>query len=158
MSRAPERGGARFAILKLDETALVLPQSEVRAIEAADDVVLQEPPAGGVGWIAVAEHRWPVYSLTRELVPSGQPARSRRMCALLGTGGQLFGLLCDEVEVTALDPSAITPLPDCMQLAGSPVTAIARRSGGIACVTTPLRLSRLVGLPAAAPAAARRAA
>jgi hypothetical protein len=80
------------------------------------------------------------------------------MCALIGTGGELFGLLCDEVEITALDPSALTPLPDCMQLAGSPVTGVARHSGGIACVTTPLRLSRLVGLPAAASAATRRAA
>jgi hypothetical protein len=159
MNRALKGGEhPRFALLRLDETVLALAQSEVRAIEAADDVVPQDPPAGGVGWIAVAEQRWPVYSLTCELVLSGQPAPSRRMCALVGSGGQRFGLLCDEVEVTAFDPSAITPLPECMRLNDSPVTGVARRRDGLICMTSPQGLARLVGLPAAAPPALKRAA
>lgn len=144
---SPVARGQRYAVLKLDDIALVLPQTEMRAIEAADDVDASEPPHSGIGWIAFGDRRLPVYSLTRDLVVVSRRARGRMMCAVIGVDRWMFALLCDEVELVELDESTITPLPDCMLLGGSPLLGVVRKDDRIGFPTSAARLWRLVGLP-----------
>jgi len=135
--------GARYSLLYLGETRLLLAQADIRDIEAADDIVPDEAPPGGVGRVRVGRHTYPVYSLSDEFELMNGIPEQRRMCVLLAHQGGLYGLVCDRVEVMEI-PADFYPLPECMRLASSPVEALTLLPDGIASLVSAHRLATLI--------------
>lgn len=138
--------GAR-GLLSFAGVHLVLTAGDLRMIEASADLVRDDPPAGGVGWIEALGQWWPVYSLTFDLVPSvDEEAATRRMCAVLGDGRGLFGLLCDDIQIMRGAGPMFGPLPVCMRSAGLPIQSLAADARGLLCGTDADALGRVIGV------------
>ncbi|MFZ2652930.1 MAG: hypothetical protein WA210_22750 [Burkholderiaceae bacterium] len=114
----------KFTALVLGRHRLLIAQSDLRSLEAADDVDSKAPPQGGVGWIAAGSDYWPVYALDDELQPSCAPARPRRACALLSRGDKLFGVLCDDLQFLQHAAPTLYPLPAVMALPQTPLRGV----------------------------------
>lgn len=143
MKTTKPSAGARYALLHLGATRLMLAQSDIREIEGVDDINPAGAPPGGVGWVRVDRQTYPVYGLSDELgLMDGIPAQ-RKMCVLLAHPGGQFGLLCDQVQMLET-PGAFHPLPECMRLADSPVVALALQPDGLACLGSVQRLAALI--------------
>jgi hypothetical protein len=122
---------------------LLLAQAAIRDIEGGDDVGRDDAPPGGVGWIRVNRQTYPVYCLTEEFELTGAIPAARRICVLLSHADGPFGLLCDQLEVQEA-PETFHPLPECMRLDGSPVSALVLQADGIACLSSVQRLAALI--------------
>jgi hypothetical protein len=143
MKPATPSAGARYALLHLGATRLMLSQSDIREIEGVDDINPADAPPGGVGRVRVGRQTYPVYCLSDELgLMDGIPA-PRQMCVLLAYQGGQFGLLCDQVQMLET-PDAFHPLPECMRLADSPVDALVVQPDGLACLGSVQRLAALI--------------
>lgn len=150
MKTAEASAGARYALLQLGATRLMLAQSDIREIEGADDIDLADAPPGGVGWLRTGRQTYPVYCLSDEMaLMDGIPAL-RQTCVLLAYQGGQFGLLCDQVQM--LDtPGAFHPLPECQRLADSPLEALVLQPDGLACLGSAPRLAALIQREAGQP-------
>ena len=113
-----------YAALVFGRHRLALPQPALRTLEPAADVDPFEPPPGGVGWIASGAGRWQVFALDDDLRPTQTLLSGRRICALLGTGNGLLGLLCDDLQTVAQAEAQVHALPPAMGLPGSPLRGI----------------------------------
>lgn len=150
MKTAGPSSGARYALLQLGATRLMLAQSDIREIEVADHIDPADAPPGGVGWLRTGRQTYPVYCLSDEMgLMDGIPAL-RQTCVLLAHQGGQFGLLCDQVQM--LDtPGAFHPLPECLRLADSPVEALVLQPDGLACLGSASRLAALIQREAGRP-------
>ena len=150
MKAAGPASGARYALLQLGATRLMLAQSDIREIEGADDIAPADAPPGGVGWLRTGRQTYPGYCLSDEIgLMDGIPAM-RQTCVLLAHQGGQFGLLCDQVQMLET-PGAFHPLPECMRLADSPVVALALQPDGLACLASASRLVALIQREAGQP-------
>jgi hypothetical protein len=133
----------RFTLVHVAATRLLLPQSDLRDIEGLDDFSAADVPPGGVGWLRVGRHAYPVYCMTEDFSLTDIVPASRRMCVLLAHADGPFGLLCDQVDMLEAQV-ALHPLPQCMRIVGSPVEALAMQADGLACVSSAQRLAALI--------------
>lgn len=115
---APEE--AQYAVLLLDGTRLALPQSDVRALEAATDVGYgARVPGHAVGSINAAGVLLPVYCIDGELQPLHEVPPRRRICVLVEAATRRFGLLCDDLRLLPARVADRYELPPAMVRAGS---------------------------------------
>ncbi len=147
----PQVVAATSAILKISGLRLSLPQREIRALEAADDVELRDAESSVIGWLRHAQQRWPVYCLSQELAPLAEVPAERRACVLLGSGAGYVGILCDDVSIGQQVRGAQHQLPRVMRTLDTPILGlIATDEQGIVCITSAERLTahlaRLAGM------------
>lgn len=139
------------AILKISGLRLLLPQKEIRALGAADDVEVRDAESPGVGWLQHAQQRWPVYCLSQELSLLAAIPAERRACVLLDTGAGYAGVLCDDVTIGQQTLGQQYELPPAMRLPDMPILGLMTTDEqGIVCITSAERLtahlSRLAGV------------
>ncbi len=135
VSFVSSRPDVALAILKISGLRLALPQKEMRALEAADDVDVDGAESPAVGWIRHGMQRWPVYSLSQDLSLLAEIPAGRRACVLLDTGVGHVGLLCDDVAIG--HEGQWHEVPAAMRLPETPVLGLlATDAEGIVCVTS----------------------
>lgn len=153
MRTPTERHGGGLAtrpILSFAGLDLVLAPGDLRLIESVAELVAHAPPAQGVGWIPAFDQTWPVYALSFDLRPLAELPADRRMCALLGCGSGLYGLLCNEIRVMRDATLSFHPLAAVMRPAGSPIRTLAVGPAGILCGTEAELLAGYIGVEPAA--------
>lgn len=138
-----------YVLLGLDGLDLVLPQRDVRSLEPIADIVFAPMPGYGtaVGFIDFIGANRPVYCLDGTLSALRKAPLERRVCALLGRGGRLWGLLCDRVAI--LEESSLQPqlIPPCMDSPAAPVDGFALYAERLVLMTGAEPLSRLLAVP-----------
>lgn len=125
-----------FALLRVGESALVVPRDDIRILEMTIDIDCNDPPSRGVGWIAFGSQRLPVFCPSPDLDWMEHVADSRPVCAVVAAGQQLFGLLCSEAGLIGADEIAFHDMPPAMAAPGSPVLRLAVYQGTPACVSS----------------------
>jgi hypothetical protein len=141
--RAPEptpESGQRFALIELDEVALLLPQSDLHGVEPVLDVDARLASGGAAGKIRLRTGLWPVFCPSDDLEPLAQMLPKRRICAMLLTGNQLFGLVCSRVGSVLAPEVKRLPLPECMSASSAVLGELGLHAGRIVCVTSSARL------------------
>jgi hypothetical protein len=118
-----------YAAISVGGTRLFVAQNEIRSLEPAVDLDLDEPPLAGVGWITFGGCDWPVYCLAGDLSPSSELPVARRVCILLNAHQGYFGLMCDRLEVISENRLQPVPLQAIMRAAHTPVQALALYEG-----------------------------
>ncbi len=134
----------RYAVLTMDELALLIPQHQVHALEPAFDV--QRSEGEDAGSIAVAGASWPVYCLSKDLRPIREVPADRHICVLLESGAGLLGVLCDQVVMIEQMGLDILPLPRCMRTPGTPLQGLVLHAERVLCVTSADDLLGCIGL------------
>ncbi len=125
------------AILTISGLRLLLPQKEIRALEAADDVDVRDAEPPSIGWLQHAQQRWPVYCLSQDLLLMAEVPVERRACVLLGAGTGYVGILCDDVAIGQQTQGQRHELPPAMRLPNMPVLGLmATGEQGIVCITS----------------------
>ncbi|MFN0300325.1 MAG: hypothetical protein ACKVQU_08210 [Burkholderiales bacterium] len=104
------------------------------------DVDASAPPQNGVGWIELNHQRLPVYCTASDLHPIATIPAARRICVVLRGDAGSFGMLCDEVALTAAGKIQVHELPIAMTLPDAPVGGLAKYADSIACVCSAERL------------------
>ena len=138
---------ATRGLLSFAEARLVLAPGDLRMIESSEDLVRQELPPNGVGWIEAADRWWPVYALSFDLAPLLKDApETLRLCAVLGCGSGLYGLLCDDIQIVKGAGPKSYPLPASMRPGGSPIRELAADEHGLLCLTDAEALARRIGV------------
>ncbi|WP_295445390.1 hypothetical protein [uncultured Thiodictyon sp.] len=141
-----DTGNAR-GLLSFAGAHLVLAPGDLRIIAAPGDVVRTDPPARGIGWIAMLEQWRPVYALSFDLAPVvDEAAAARPMCAVLGHGSALYALLCDDIQIMRGAGPVFRPLAPSMQAPGLPIRDLALDARGLLCGTDANRLGRCIGV------------
>jgi hypothetical protein len=135
-SRTTHAQDAAFALLRLQETKLIVPRDDIRVLELAVDMQNDAPPPGGVGWVAVGLQRIPVYCLSPDLEWTAAIPRDRPICAVLGTGSDAFGLLCSEASLLNREAVSLHAVPMAMAAPDAPFGGLAIHDDTIACVTS----------------------
>lgn len=125
-----------FALLRVDQTNLVVPRDDIRILELTVDVDRKEPPARGVGWIAFGQQRCPVYCPSMTLDWMQDIPAERSICAVVATGENIFGLLCTEATLVRNDAITFHDMPAAMAAPGSPIRQLAVHEGRLACVSS----------------------
>lgn len=141
----PETGPTRaetssFALLRLEQTRLLIPQADVRVLELTMDMMREAPPAGGVGWIRFGEQRQPVYAPSHHLEWLSEVPSDRGLCAVLEAEEGLFGLLCNEVALVKSSEIQIHAMPAPMATPDSPFQQLALHGGKLACLSSATKL------------------
>jgi len=127
---------ASFTLLRIGQSTLLIPRGDIRALELALDMDRDAPPARGVGWIAFGQQRCPVYCPSAELDWRTDVPEDRTVCAVIGTGNRVFGLLCGEVALVKSDDIVLHEIPAAMASADSPFRQLAIHGGSLACVSS----------------------
>lgn len=140
------------ALITIAGMRLVLPQSEIRALEAAADVDTQDPDPFSVGWIQYLQLRWPTFCLSPDLTLLSKIPKERRACILLASDAEYMGILCDEVRIARQsDLGQRLDLPQAMNLPDTPVLGLVTvNEGDVGCLTSAKQLvshiTRLVNI------------
>lgn len=132
----PPADETAYALLRLDELRLLVPQHDIRLLEPSVDVTLDAPPAGGIGWMTFRQQRVPVFSLSAELNWQPEAEKSHTICALLEAEGRYFGLLCTEVGLLGADEIAFHEIPRAMTTPLAPFHRLALHGDHLACVSS----------------------
>ena len=132
------------AVLKIDELALLLQQSDVRALESASDVDANAPGERSIGWIMYMRQRWPVYSLSGQLELSDDVPTARRTCALLAIDTGYIGILCDDVSIMKQAAGKFHEVPTSMKSADMPLLGLLPSGDKLMCVSNPNLLAAYI--------------
>lgn len=133
-----------FALLRLGQTRLLIPQSDVRVLELRMDMTWQNPPPGGVGWIRFREKQHPVYLPSPQLEWLAGDTEERTICALLEADEALFGLLCHEVSLVRMHELTLHAMPAAMATPDSPFHQLAMHDGRLACLSSAANIFALL--------------
>jgi hypothetical protein len=123
------------ALLKIDNLNLLVPQSEVRSLESAADIDITAPALHGVGWIAYAHKRVPVYNLSEELNLLYVTSNERRACVILTMGSGFIGVLCNDLIILKNINLKWREIPHVMRLTDTPVLALAEYEDRLVCMS-----------------------
>jgi hypothetical protein len=134
------RGDSGFALLRFEQTRILVPRQDIRILELAIDMDRNDAPVGAVGWIAFGVQRCPVYCLSGDMSWLTEVPADRPICAVMAAEGHNFGLLCSEATLLHARDLAIHELPSAMAVAGLPFDQLAVHAGALACVSTAMRL------------------
>jgi hypothetical protein len=99
-----------------------------------------QPPADGVGWITVADRRWPVFCFSEQLKRLAVVPATRSICAVLSAGDEAFGMLCSDVGMLRLPDARVTAVPEAMILPGRPIHGLALLQDAVMCLSSAARL------------------
>ncbi|MDX1431690.1 MAG: hypothetical protein R3286_04500 [Gammaproteobacteria bacterium] len=135
---------ARSAELLVDGQGLLVPHQHIHSVEPILDLERAVGPTRMIGELSVADHRWPVYCIDRNLDVLGEIPPGRRACVLLRGPRGGFGILCDEVHVVDNEELRMVPLPGCMQGGSSLVDALAVVETKVVCVLSVQRLAAML--------------
>ena len=114
---------------------LLLPQNQVYALEPGLDVV--HAAGEDLGWIEVADGRWPVCCLSEDLQPVRQIPPGRNICALLHTDAGPFGVLCDQVVMLGHQAEVdLLPVPACMRTTAMRLRGLVLDGEHVLCVAS----------------------
>lgn len=129
-----------YALLRLDDLRLLVPQHDIRLLEPSVDMAKTAPPAGGIGWMTFRHQLVPVFCLSAELRWQADAEKSYAICALLEAEGRYFGLLCTEVGLLGADEVAFFEIPRAMAVPHAPFHQLALHGEHLACVTSASRI------------------
>jgi len=142
--RDAARARSRLALLRIGTAGVVLDQSEVLGVEARHDV---RPGAeDGVERIEFGAAQRPVFALDGALAPIALDQATGRVCAMLGSGDAVYGLLCDELEILGDAEVSGHPLPAAMRWPGTPVLGLVRARERLAVRSSARELARHLGV------------
>ena len=133
-TRFEPAASGRYAMLTMDELGLLIPQHQVHTLEPAFDV--QRSEGEDADWIDVAGARSLVYCLSENLQPIREVPAGRHICVLLESGGDLFGVLCDQVVMLEQAELDILPLPECMHAPDTPLRGLVLHGEKVLCVSS----------------------
>lgn len=125
-----------FALLRLEQTRLLIPQREIRVLDLVLDVTRENPPPGGIGWIGFRQQQCPVYSPSSRLGWLSDVPTDRTICALMEGDEGVFGLLCTDIAMVKSNELAFHAIPAAMATPHSPINQLALYEGHLACLTT----------------------
>jgi len=131
-----------FALLRLEQTRLLVPQREIRVLDLAMDVARENPPYGGVGWIGFRQQQCPVYSPSPRLEWLSNVPADRSICALMEADEGIFGLLCTEIAIVKSTELTFHAIPVAMATPHSPITRLALYEGHLACLSSATQIFR----------------
>jgi hypothetical protein len=129
-----------YALLRLDDLRLLVPQHDIRLLEPSVDMEMTDPPAGGIGWMTFRQQHVPVFSLSAGLRWQAEAEKSYAICALLEAEGRFFGLLCTEVGLLGADEVAFHEIPRAMTMPHAPFHRLALHGEHLACVSSASRI------------------
>lgn len=150
MARVEQKAGSAlpdelsFGLLRVGRTKLLVPRRDIRVLELTVDMERDTPPARGVGWIAFGQQRCPVYCPSMGLEWQTEVPGDRMVCAVIGTGEQVFGLLCSEAALLKSQDVVLHDVPAAMAAPGSPFHQLAIHAGTLACVTSAVQIKDLL--------------
>lgn len=142
ISRAGSSASA--ALLKIGGLNILLPQSEIRTLESVTDIDIAAPALHSVGWIAYAQHRWPVYCLTDKLALMELAPSERRACVMLAFGAGYIGIMCDDMIIQKDFSPQRYELPLAMKLPNTPIMFMMDYEQDIACASSAMRLTSYI--------------
>lgn len=147
-TRARERGDspleARSAELLIDGQSLLVPHQHIHSVEPTLDLQPSPHASRIIGELSVADHRWPIYCVDRELNVLTEVPSARRTCVLLRGPRGGFGLLCDEVHVVDNSGLRMVPVPGCMHGGDSLMDSLAVVGDKVTCVLSVQRLAAML--------------
>lgn len=105
-----------FAVLRLHDWRLSLPQEEIVNLNVASDVsVASETGDGSVGELDCQGQILPLFSLSEELDLVNERPQDQNICASIAIDGvPSFSLSCSVVTPMQLDLASVFPMPDPM--------------------------------------------
>lgn len=140
---------AYYLTISLDSLRLIIPQTQVYALEPVLDVSYKDD---NIGYIQIDDVICPVYTLSEELTPLVTIPEQRRICVLLHTDitmesalqedlyylpANMFGLLCDQVVLDEwTDKIEIFPLPACMRTIATKLIGLMLKDNEILGITS----------------------
>ena len=130
----------RYALIELENVALLLPQQDLRAIEPVLDVDTRAPVGRAAGEIRLRTGTWPVYCPSDDLEPLAQMLSARRICAMLEFEQGLFGLVCVNVASVMAAQVKRFPVPVCMPASCGVLRELGLYDSRIVCLTSAARL------------------
>lgn len=130
----PDESG--YALLRLEQTRLLVPSRDIRILELAIDMDRNNAPARGVGWIAFGSRRCPVYCPSMDMAWLTEVPQNRQICAVLAAAGENFGLLCGEATLLQTRDMAFHELPPAMSVPDLPFHQLALHAGQLVCVSS----------------------
>lgn len=125
-----------FALLRLEQTRILVPQREIRVLDLTMDVERGDRPPGGIGWISFKRQFRPVYCPSAELEWLTEAPADRPICAVVEAKGNAFGLLCTEVTLLQAQEVVFHEIPAAMATPHSPFDGLAIVTGSLACVSS----------------------
>jgi hypothetical protein len=120
-----------YAFLRFDDQGILLPQSDICALEPVLDIEIDEKPPTAAGQIEFNRQRWPVYALTGNLTVSREIPARRRICVVVNKSGGHFGLVCDRFDTLQARDVTFQPMPACMLAPHTPIDALAIHDGRV---------------------------
>ncbi len=130
-----------YALLSLDDHTLLLPQGDISSLEPVLDVITDEPPPHGVGWLRFEGVGWPVYCLDAELKPLPDIPHLYRICIVLHDHERYFGLTCANVAMLPGAAVRAQLVPEAMSRPKSPLCGLALYEGTVRLVSTAAALA-----------------
>ncbi|MGD8589904.1 MAG: hypothetical protein PVG22_13845 [Chromatiales bacterium] len=124
----------RHVVLQMGRLALLIPHHQAHTFEPTMDVIRSQDE--GVGWFSLDGTRSPVYCLSEDLQPITEVPADRRICVLLNTDAEIFGLLCTHVGLFEQIKPDIQPVPECMRVPKLPVRGLVTQGEEVLYVTS----------------------
>lgn len=139
-AKAPPGHDISYALLRFDQTRLLVPQSDIRLLELRADVALAAAPPDGIGWVEFRQRRAPVYCLTSQLQWTGALTPDRTVCAVLEAEGEYFGLMCSDVSIVRAEEVALHEVPAAMRQPQAPFQRLGLYGDQLVCVSSVTQL------------------
>ena len=129
-----------FALLTIDDLSLLIPRHEIRSLVSVADIHAGgETEKNAIAYIAFENKDWPVFSLSRELIPLQSITDSHRICVILHMDNKYIGVLCDQIQ--NIEQQQTHRLKPCMSRSDSPILGLLIYDNAVACETSTKRLN-----------------
>ena len=135
-AEGPRAQAERFALLYLENLALLVPLQEVYSLEPVLDIDPTQRVGTSVGAVRSADSWFAVFSLSDNLEPCPTLPDAFRICAILARDGIAIALACRGVSSIAAAAVVRHAIPECMITAQSPVRALALHGNEVYCCTS----------------------
>ena len=106
-------------VVSIDGMSMLIPREDIKTFESVHDIDTQEPNKNSIGWLRYLGIKMPVYAFTNDFEIITTSSTKKPICVLLNRVD--IGLLCDEIKTLACSSVEISPLPECMEVSGTPV-------------------------------------
>lgn len=128
------------AVLKISGLNLLLQQGDIRTLESASDVDVNDCRDSSVGWINYLRQRWPVYCFSTQFVLLSDVPVSSRTCVLLAVKEGYIGVLCDDVSIMKQVVGQSYEVPVAMRLSHTPIQSLLVNKDGLFCISNAKKL------------------
>lgn len=131
-----------FANLVFGGLQLLIPQSDIYALEPRIDMLPSVTAIGSVGQLKQGANVWSLYALSADLTLLSHFPDTYRIAILMKNVQPLYGLLCEQVQTIARSELTIHPLPAVMTCENSPLLALAVYGDEVRYISSAITLSR----------------